>query len=73
MKKLIFCAVISAFAGCSDPNSYKCWFPSLTIEEQMNVVKKLEENGWENIGISTCDGSTLFTATRKAKQEGGAK
>ena len=70
MKKIILAASVAAIFGCDNPNEYHHWLPgNTTTERQMEILKLLESNGWENVGFNVY-GSILVTATRK---KGGAK
>ena len=71
MKKIILAASVAAIFGCANPNEYRHWLPGdTTTERQMEILKLLESNGWENVGFTVCEGSILVTATRK---KGGEK
>ena len=71
MTKIILAASVAAIFGCTNPNEYRNWLPgNTTIERQMEILKLLESNGWENVGFTVCEGSILVTATRK---KGSAK
>ena len=71
MKKIILAASVAAIFGCANPNEYRNWLPGdTTTERQMEILKILESNGWENVGFNVCEGSIIVTATRK---KGGAK
>ena len=71
MKKIILAASVAAIFGCANPNEYYHWLPgNTTPERQMEILKLLESNGWENVGFNVCEGSIIVTATRK---KGSAK
>lgn len=71
MKKIILAAAVAAIFGCANPNEYSNCLPGdTTTERQMEILKLLESNGWENVGFTVCEGSIIVTATRK---KGGAK
>lgn len=64
--QFLLAALASSFvAGCTVHNQYDCYIEFVDVEEQMRIVKYLEENGWENVGVSRFENKLHFIATRK--------